>query len=118
MRGMSDVTPLFVRLAPTESRALEAAVVATGKTKRRLVEEAVRAHLGDDGLVVGHAALSETGPEVLTPEEAAALLRVDVDGLLDAVRGGELPGRRVAGEWRFSRAALLAWLAGERDAER
>jgi hypothetical protein len=24
---------------------------------------------------------------------------------------GELPGRQLAGEWRFSRAALLAWLA-------
>jgi hypothetical protein len=24
---------------------------------------------------------------------------------------GELPGRMLAGEWRFSRSALLAWLA-------
>jgi excisionase family DNA binding protein len=24
---------------------------------------------------------------------------------------GDLPGRRIGGEWRFARAALLAWLA-------
>jgi len=26
--------------------------------------------------------------------------------------GGELPGRRIGEDWRFSRSALLAWLAG------
>ena len=25
---------------------------------------------------------------------------------------GELPGRRIGGEWRFSRSAVLAWLGG------
>ena len=29
-----------------------------------------------------------------------------------AAAAGEVPGRRVAGAWRFSRAALLDWLAG------
>jgi hypothetical protein len=110
---MSDASPLFVRLAPAESRRLEQAVAATGLTKRRLVEDAVREHLaGDGGLVVGHAALREAGPEVLTPEEAGAFLRLDVEAVLDAARAGEVPARKLAGEWRFSRAALLAWLAG------
>jgi excisionase family DNA binding protein len=109
---MSDASPLFVRLAAAESRRLEQAVAATGLTKRRLVEDAVREHLREDGLVVGHAALHEAGPEVLTPEEAAAFLRLDAEAVLDAARGGELPARKLAGEWRFSRAALLAWLGG------
>jgi excisionase family DNA binding protein len=33
----------------------------------------------------------------------------DVEALADA---GELPGRKVGGEWRFAREAVLRWLAG------
>jgi excisionase family DNA binding protein len=109
---MADApTPLYVRLAAEETRRLEHAVSASGKSKRQLVEEAVREHLTDDGLVVGHAALREAAPEVLTVGEAAALLRLEEAVVREAAERGELPGRRLAGHWRFSRAALLAWLA-------
>src|SRR5687767_490294 len=53
----------------------------------------------------------DTVPEVLTLAEAAALLRVSEDGLKGDADAGKLPGRFVAGEWRFSKTALLAWLA-------
>ena len=90
---------------------------ASGKTKRKLVEDAVREHLTDEGLVVRRAPPSADPAEVLTAAEAAALLRIDDEALLAAAAGGELPGREIAGEWRFSRAALMAWLGGEdRDA--
>ena len=47
--------------------------------------------------------------EVMTLAEAAAFLRVPEDGLkADAVKG-RVPGRLVAGEWRFTKATLLAW---------
>ncbi len=107
-------TPLYVRLAADQARRLDHAVSASGKTKRRLVEDAVREHL-DDGLVVGRAALGEDPPEVLTVGEAASLLRVDETPLLEAAGRGELPARRIAGEWRFSRIALLSWLCGDQD---
>jgi len=103
-------TPLFVRLADDQARRLDRAAAASGKPKRRLVEDAVREHLSDEGLVVGRVELRERTPEVLTPGEAAALLRVDEGQLLEAASRGELPARRVAGEWRFSRNALLDWL--------
>ena len=51
-------------------------------------------------------------PEVLTEDEAAALLRVERDALLDLALSGQVPGRMVGDGWRFSRAALLGWLAG------
>jgi Helix-turn-helix domain len=54
-------------------------------------------------------------PEILTAPEAAALLRVDEDQLLAAAARHELPGRAIAGEWRFSRAALLSWLGRDHD---
>jgi excisionase family DNA binding protein len=108
-------TPLYVRLAADQARRLNEAVSASGKTKRQLVEDAVRTHLDDHGLAVGRVALREDAPEVLTAAEAASLLRVDESKLLDAVQHRKLPGRRIADEWRFSRTALLSWLSRDHD---
>jgi excisionase family DNA binding protein len=115
---LADASPLFVRLPNEDAQQLERAVAASGKSKRRLVSEAVREHLTDDGLVVGHAALRETGDEVMTAAETAALLKLDDPAVLTAAQGGELPGRQIGGHWRFSRAAILAWLAGDVQLER
>lgn len=93
-------------------------MAVSGKSKRQLVEEAVGAHLSDGGLVLGSAALREEPPEVLTAGEAAAMLRVSERQLLKAVERGELPGRRIGEEWRFSREALSAWLRGDDGPER
>jgi len=106
----SEHTPLYVRLSAEPTRRLDRAVAVSGKSKRQLVDEAVRDHFTDDGLVVGRVALREDVPEVLTLNEAAALLRLDSSALERAARDGEVPARRVAGRWRFSKAALLAWL--------
>ncbi len=108
----SDATALFVRLPNEDARHLERAVAASGKSKRRLVSEAVREHLSDDGLVVGHAALREASDEVMTIGETAALLKLDESAVLAAAQGRGLPGRQIDGHWRFSRRAVLAWLGG------
>ncbi|HEX3873257.1 MAG TPA: helix-turn-helix domain-containing protein [Solirubrobacteraceae bacterium] len=101
---------LFVRLAPAETNRLDQAVATTGKSKRQLITEAVREHLTDDGLVVGRVSLRPNPDEVMTLGEAAGLLKLDETALLEAAERGELPARRLAGEWRFSRTAVLAWL--------
>lgn len=106
----SDATPLFVRLPNADARHLAQAVAASGKSKRQLVSEAVREHLSDDGLVIGHVALREVGDEVMTVGETAALLKLDESAVLTAAQGGDLPGRQIDGHWRFSRRAILAWL--------
>ncbi|MGL6096641.1 MAG: helix-turn-helix domain-containing protein [Fimbriiglobus sp.] len=51
--------------------------------------------------------------EVLTLAEAAALLKVPADGLFRDVVAGRIPGRSVAGEWRFSRRKLFRWLRSD-----
>jgi len=107
-------TPLYVRLAAEQARRLDQAAASSGKSKRQLIEDAVRLHLPDDGLVVGRAELHEDAPEVLTAGEAAALLRVEERQLAEAAAHGDVPGRRIGAEWRFSREALLAWLRSER----
>lgn len=106
----ADRTPLYVRLGEHETRQLEHAVAASGRTKQALVEEAVREHLGDQPLVVGRITLPEPVNDVLTLGEAAALLRVEERALAAAAGTGEVPGRRIGEEWRFSRPALLDWL--------
>ncbi len=49
--------------------------------------------------------------EVLTLQDCAALLQVDSGALRRLAEAGELPGRRIGGHWRFSRWAVLDWLA-------
>lgn len=113
----AEDVPLYVRLPAEQARRLEEVSGATGQSKRRLVADAVREHLADDRLTVGRIALREEPPEVLTLDDAAALLRVDSDQLLTAAERDEIPGRQIADEWRFSREALLAWLRHEQNRE-
>lgn len=50
---------------------------------------------------------------VMTTDEAAALLRVPATEIERLAARGEVPARLVAGEWRFNRDALLAWINGD-----
>ena len=63
------------------------------------------------------AAVNGPSPEsvggVLTLAEAAALLRVPEEGLRTDAEAGRVPGRLVAGEWRFIKSTLLEWLSSE-----
>ena len=67
-----------------------------------------------DRIGVGRIEFAEMADdhEVMTLEEAAALLRLPVEAVRTRAAAGELPGRAFGEEWRFSRAALLDWLAG------
>jgi excisionase family DNA binding protein len=104
-------TPLYVRLASESARRLDDAVASSGLTKRQIVEDAVRSHLGGQPeLVVGRVSLREPQPDVLTVGEAAAMLRVGEDEVVAAAERGDLPGRHIGGEWRFARDAVMAWL--------
>ena len=58
-----------------------------------------------------HAFTPAPAPDVLTPAQAADLLQVPEAELLALAEAGELPGRRIGEHWRFSRPALIAWLA-------
>jgi excisionase family DNA binding protein len=95
------------RQAPRRPGGAAGPGVGNEDGRRRVTVETL-----DQGeLTVGYHSFRPRDPEVLTPDEAAELLQVDPDVVLDLAREGELPGRELAGEWRFARAALLAWLA-------
>jgi excisionase family DNA binding protein len=50
---------------------------------------------------------------VLTLEQLSELLSLDVDATLGLAEAGELPGRKLGEEWRFSRRRILDWLSGD-----
>lgn len=59
------------------------------------------------------AAVPDTGlteKEVLDFQEAAAFLGVSTKTFSKVLRTENLPGRKVGREWKFAKAALLAWL--------
>lgn len=58
-----------------------------------------------------HVTSSEL-PDVLTVEQAAELLQLSGKTLKRLAQAGRVPGRRVGNQWRFSRAALMDWVAG------
>ncbi|HEX3760123.1 MAG TPA: helix-turn-helix domain-containing protein [Kofleriaceae bacterium] len=51
-------------------------------------------------------------PEVMNVEQAAQLLQIEDKVVVELAEAGKLPGRKLGTAWRFSRAALVAWLAG------
>lgn len=58
--------------------------------------------------------------DVLTVRDAADLLRMGKDAIYSGVAKGEIPHRRIGRHIRFSRGALMQWLAacGPKDATR
>lgn len=53
--------------------------------------------------------------EILNVEQAAEFLGFSPYTVREKARLGEIPGRKVGREWRFSRTALLEWIKeGER----
>jgi excisionase family DNA binding protein len=50
--------------------------------------------------------------EVMSAEQVADFLDLDVDGVREAADRGELPHRRVGRRFLFSRSAIREWLRG------
>lgn len=59
----------------------------------------------------------ESHREVLTADQAAALLQVSSRTVLQLARQGELRGHKVGRAWRFWREDVLAYVRGERLVE-
>src|SRR5258708_21356022 len=119
-------TPLFVRLPRDQMEALDRLADATGRRKQALVRELLGDRLAADrSLAVGRVEVTNTpeaSDEVLTLDEAATLLKLPADAVRTRAEEGDLPGRRLGNEWRFTRRAVLAWLAAgeppQRDRDR
>src|SRR5262249_19565598 len=74
--------------------------------------------LGDNGPTLGsYSFQAYDPPEVLNAEQAAQLLQIEESVVIELPDAGKLPGRRLGKVWRFSRAALVAWLANPPNPE-
>jgi excisionase family DNA binding protein len=62
--------------------------------------------------------MSATGDrEILTIEEAAALLGVSVKTFNKVLHTEEIPARKIGREWKFSRRALIEWVGQGRSTD-
>lgn len=90
---------------PDTERGLDA-LGALSQPRRVTVE------MGDGGTTLGsYSFRAYDPPEVLNVEQAAQLLQVEEAVVIELAESGQLPGRKLGSAWRFSRAALVAWLS-------
>jgi excisionase family DNA binding protein len=103
--------PLYVRLPESAADKLDRAAFEMRTPKQNLV-----AHLVENHLTVGKHSFTPNDDEiVLTADEAADLLRTDAATVISMAEDATLPGRKVGDEWRFTRSALLRWLAADEE---
>jgi excisionase family DNA binding protein len=107
---MSDSQPLFVRLPAPAAQQLERIASISGASKREVVTRLI---LGNELSVGQHQFHPAREPAALTAAQAADLLQLEERLVLELAEAGGLPGRCLGGHWRFSRSALLDWLAGD-----
>jgi excisionase family DNA binding protein len=124
-RRDTDETPLFVRIPSAEAAKLHHASNVLGAPKRELITRLVARYvdpedlgalsaLGGAEMGVGrHSFRPAEELEILTPAQLAGLLQIEQATLIELAEKKELPGRKIGEEWRFSREAILAWLADE-----
>ena len=67
--------------------------------------------LGDDYSEIEKGFNAEDAlPLVMTAQEVADLLRISYRVVITMAKSNAIPAFMVAGQWRFSRAAILKWI--------
>lgn len=125
---------LFVRIPAVAIAKIDRAAEALGIRKKDIVAGLVERYVDPDsrrGLnalgTLSHRAPPDPGeptptigaysfqpydpPEVMNAGQAAEFLQIEEKVVIEMAEAGKLPGRRLGAVWRFSRAALVAWLA-------
>jgi Helix-turn-helix domain len=129
---------LFVRLPAAAVGKLDRAAVALGMRKKDLVANLVSKHVDPDsrrglsalGALASRKVTVDVGesgpmrgsysfqphdppspPEVMNAEQAGEFLQLEEAVVVELAASGALPGRKLGAVWRFSRAALVAWLS-------
>ena len=61
----------------------------------------------------GGSSTAAATPEVMTPEEAAQILKVSSEDVMAAINAGELKARKIGSAYRISKEALYSYLHGD-----
>jgi hypothetical protein len=129
-------TALYVRLPTQAVEKLDRAAEALGIAKKDLVAGLVSKYvdpdttrglsalgtltqprrvtvdLGEASPTLGSYSFQPYDPpEVLNAAQAGELLQIAESVVIELAEADQLPGRKLGNAWRFSRAALIAWLA-------
>jgi excisionase family DNA binding protein len=106
---------LFVRLPVAAVQKLDRAAEELGMRKKDLVAGLIHrlgASAGEPVSTIGSYSFQPYDPpEVMNALQAAQFLQIEESVVIEMAEAGELPGRRLGDVWRFSRVALVAWLA-------
>jgi len=111
---------LYVKLPANAVEKLHRAAEMLGIKKKDLVANLVKAmplpkplEVSGPGPTLGSYSFQpHDPPEVLDVRTVAELLQLEQSVVLDLAEAGKMPGRKLGTEWRFSRTAIIAWLAG------
>lgn len=110
---------LFVRIPAAQAVKLDRAAAKAGMRKQDFVSTLLEAQLttartrsASVAALPTTADLSVANDTVLTLDDAAELLRTAHEAILVRVAAGDLPGRKIGNDWRFSRHAIFEWLHG------
>jgi excisionase family DNA binding protein len=127
-------TPLYVKLPSNAVEKLHRAAQALGVPKKDLVAGLVDHYVDpdsqrglsalgtlsvrrpvaavDDGPMLGSYQFHPyEPPEIMNAEQAGQFLQLEEQNVIELAEAGELPGKKLGPVWRFSREALVAWLA-------
>ena len=100
------VAGLVAKYVDPDSRKGLTALGALSTPRRGALE------VGDAGPTLGaYSFQAYDPPEVMNVEQTAQLLQLEPKAVLELAEDGTLPGRKLGTAWRFSRTAVLAWLA-------
>jgi excisionase family DNA binding protein len=67
---------------------------------------------GGQNNAVSNSAAAKSTPDVMTPSEAASVLRVSEEDVVAAIQSGDLKARKIGSAYRISRESLEAYLKG------
>jgi len=101
---------LFVRIPTATVEKLDRTAEALGVRKKDLVANLVNRY-ADPHTLGSYSFQAYDPPEVMNADQAAQFLQVEEAIVIELAIAGKLPGRKLGTAWRFSRAALVAWLA-------
>jgi hypothetical protein len=113
-------TPLYVKLPSSAVDKLDRAAAALGIAKKDLVASLVTKYVDPDsqkglsslGPVIGsYSFRAYDPPEIMNADQAGQFLQIDEKQVIELAEAGKLPGKKLGPVWRFSRDALVAWLA-------
>jgi excisionase family DNA binding protein len=133
-RKLPPQTPLYVKLPSTAVDKLDRAAAALGVAKKDLVAGLVTRYVDPDspkglsalgtlatrrpldtseaGVTIGSYSFQPYDPpEIMNAEQAGQFLQIDEKHVIELAEAGKLPGKKLGPVWRFSREALVAWLA-------